>query len=335
MELHFRKGISPAMKEISIKDIQGFAIGQAENREGGTGITVVLSKEGAAGGLDVRGGGPASRECTLVDPLTAPKPINGVVLAGGSAFGLDAAGGVMLYLEERGIGYDVGFTHVPLVCQADLFDLNIADPFTRPDAAMAYEACVASENGGNYQDGCYGAGTGASVGKYNGMECAMKTGIGSYAVQIGEFQLGAIVAVNAIGDIYDPRSGRKIAGMLQKGGKGFDSAEEWLISRIDVVDNRFTEKNTTLGVILTNGKFSSPQLCKMAGMAHDGYARCIRPVHTSADGDSIYALATGQVEADLDVAGTLAARVVAEAIVRAVTSAESMYGIPAARDLTF
>lgn len=323
------------MKAISIKDIKGFAIGQVEDRKGGTGITVVLCREGAAGGLDVRGGGPASRESTLLDPLTAPKPVNGVVLAGGSAFGLDAAGGVMLYLEERGIGYDVGFTHVPLVCQADLFDLNVADPFTRPDAAMAYEACEASENGGNYRDGCYGAGTGASIGKYNGMECAMKSGIGSFAVQTGDFQLGAIVAVNAIGDIYDPGTGRKIAGMLQKDGKRFESAEDLLLSRYAVVDNRFAGRNTTLGVILTNGKFSNPQLCKMAGMAHDGYARCIRPVHTSADGDSIYALATGEVEADLDVAGTLAARVVEQAVLRAVWAADSMYGLPAAKDIAF
>lgn len=323
------------MKEISIKDIQGFAIGQAENREGGTGVTVVLCKEGAMGGLDVRGGGPASRESTLLDPLTAPKAINGVVLSGGSAFGLDAAGGVMKYLEERGIGFDVGFTHVPLVCQADLFDLNVADVFCRPDADMAYQACLNSENGGNYRDGCYGAGTGASIGKYNGMETAMKTGIGSCAVQIGDFQLGAIVAVNAIGDVYDPATGQKIAGMLQKDGQGFDSAEDWLISRIDVVKNRFTGRNTTLGVLLTNGKFTNPQLCKMAGMAHDGYARAIRPVHTSADGDSIYALATGQADADLDVAGTLAARVTAEAIVRAAKSAESLYGLPAMRDLKF
>ena len=323
------------MKEISIKDIKGFDIGQAENREGGTGVTVVLCREGAMGGLDVRGGGPASRESTLLDPLTSPKAINGVVLSGGSAFGLDAAGGVMKYMEERGIGFDVGFTHVPLVCQADLFDLNVADVFCRPDSDMAYQACLNSEKGGNYRDGCYGAGTGASVGKYNGMECAMKTGIGSYAVQIGDFQLGAIAAVNAIGDVYDPDTGKKIAGMLQKDGRGFDSAEDWLISRISVVKNRFTGRNTTLGVLLTNGKFTNPQLCKMAGMAHDGYARAIRPVHTSADGDSVYALATGKVDADLDVAGTLAARVMAQAIVRAATSAEGMYGLPAAKDLPF
>ena len=323
------------MKEISIREINGFEIGQAENKKGGTGLTVVLSKKGVLGGLDVRGGGPASRESMLVDPLTAPKALNGVVLAGGSAYGLDAAGGVMRYLEERGFGYDVGFTTVPLVCQADLFDLNAGDMRCRPDAEMAYRACLASENGGNYQDGCYGAGTGATVGKLGGLETAMKSGIGSYAVQIGDFRIGAIVAVNAIGDIYDPADGKKIAGMLTPDHSAFADGEAAMISRYDVVQNRFTGRNTTLSVVLTNGKFTNPQLCKIAGMGHDGYARCIRPVHTSADGDSIYALAAGEVDADLDVAGTLAARCIEQAILRAVRSAEGAYGYPSITDLTF
>ena len=323
------------MKEISIKDIRGFDIGQAENREGGTGVTVVLCREGAPGGLDVRGGGPASRESTLLSPLTAPKAIHGIVLAGGSAYGLDAAGGVMRYLEERGYGYDVGFTTVPLVCQADLFDLNVGDMRCRPDAAMAYEACLASENGGNYRDGCFGAGTGATVGKLSGVENAMKSGIGSYALQIGDFQIGAIVAVNAIGDIFDADTGKKLAGMLAPDHKSFACGEELMVSRYDVVKNRFTGRNTTLGIVLCNGAFNSRQLGKIASMAHDGYARSIRPVHTSADGDSIYALAKGDVAADMDVAGTLAANVVSKAIVRAVLAAESSYDFVAARDLTF
>ena len=300
------------MKEISIKDIQGFAIGQVEDKEGGTGVTVVLCKEGAYGGLDVRGGGPASREGTLLDPLVSPKAIHGVVLAGGSAFGLDAAGGVMRYLEERGYGFDVGVTKVPLVCQSDLFDLTVGDPFRRPDADMAYRACLNAENGGNYQDGCYGAGTGASVGKYKGMDFA---------------------AVNAIGDVYDPHTGAKLAGLRSADGKGFESAEDLLISKVDVVSNRFTGRNTTLGIVLTNGRFSNQQLSRIARMAHDGFARCIRPVHTSADGDSIYALAAGTVDADVDVAGALSAKVMAEAIARALKSAESMFGLPAAKDL--
>ena len=323
------------MKEISIQDIQGFAIGQAEDREAGTGLTVVLCKEGAMGGLDVRGGGPASREGTLLDPFVSPKAIHGVVLAGGSAFGLDAAGGAMKYLEERGYGFDVGVTKVPLVCQSDLFDLTVGDAFRRPDAAMAYEACLASENGGNYRDGCFGAGTGASVGKYKGMGFAMKSGIGSFAAEIGDFRMGAIAVVNAIGDVYDPHTGVKLAGLRGEGGKGFESAEDLLLSHYDVVGNRFRGRNTTLGIVLTNGRFNPSQLQRIARMAHDGYARCIRPVHTSADGDSIYALSSGTVEADVDVAGTLAAKVIGEAICRAVLAADGMYGLPAAKDMEY
>jgi L-aminopeptidase/D-esterase-like protein len=323
------------MKEISIKEIEGFAIGQAENREGGTGVTVVICKEGAPGGLDVRGGGPASRESTLLNPLTTPKAIHGVVLAGGSAYGLDAAGGVMKYLEERGYGYDVGFTTVPLVCQADLFDLNVGDMRCRPDGAMGYEACLASENGGNYRDGCYGAGTGATVGKLSGVENGMKSGIGSYAVQAGDFKIGAIVAVNAIGDIFDAETGKKLAGMLAPDHKSFASGEDLMVSRYDVVKNRFTGRNTTLAVVLCNGNFNTQQMGRIAAMAQDGYARSIRPVHTSADGDSIYALAKGEVNADVDVAGTLAARAVSKAIARAVLTAESSYGFTAEKDLQF
>ena len=192
------------MKEISITSFDNLQIGQAENAAAGTGCTVfLLGKDGAPAGLDVRGGGPASRESELLKPPAAAQVIHAIVLAGGSAFGLDAAGGVMRYLEERNIGYDVGVTKVPLVCQADLFDLTVADARTRPDVAMAYQACANAENGGNYCDGNYGAGTGATVGKLLGMDHCMKSGIGSYAVLVGPLKVGAVVAVNAAGDIYD------------------------------------------------------------------------------------------------------------------------------------
>lgn len=189
------------MKEISITSFENLKIGQAENSAAGTGCTVfLLGKNGAPTGLDVRGGGPASRESELLHPLAAAQAIHAIVLAGGSAFGLDAAGGVMQYLEEHDIGFDVGVTKVPLVCQADLFDLTVADAHIRPDAKMAYQACINAECG-NYQDGNYGAGTGATVGKLLGMSQCMKSGIGSYAVQVGPLQVGAVVAVNALGDI--------------------------------------------------------------------------------------------------------------------------------------
>ena len=191
------------MKEISISSIENIKIGQVENREAGTGCTVFLSENGMGAGLDVRGGGPASRESQLLNPLMAAQIIHAVVLAGGSAFGLAAANGVMECLEERGIGFDVGVTKVPLVAQSDLFDLTVGDMKTRPDPSMGYEAAVIALEGGNYKDGNYGAGCGATVGKLAGMEYCMKSGIGSYAVQIGELKIGAVVALNALGDIYD------------------------------------------------------------------------------------------------------------------------------------
>ena len=265
-------------------------------------------------GLDVRGGGPASRESELLHPLAAAQAIHAIVLAGGSAFGLDAAGGVMQYLEEHDIGFDVGVTKVPLVCQADLFDLTVADAHIHPDAKMAYQACINAECG-NYQDGNYGAGTGATVGKLLGMSQCMKSGIGSYAVQVGPLQVGAVVAVNALGDIYDSETDRKVAGLLANDGKTFLDSELLTLQNIDVKENKFVG-NTTIGVVFTNAQFDKSQLCKIAGMAHDGYARAIRPVHTSADGDSIYAVSLGDVAADQDVVGALGARVMAKAILR-------------------
>lgn len=320
------------MKEISIKDFRNIQIGQAENVQAGTGCTVfLLGREGASVGLDVRGGGPASRESELLKPLATAQVIHAILLAGGSAFGLDAAGGVMRYLEERGIGVDVGATRVPLVCQSDLFDLTVADAHTRPDAAMAYEACVNAETG-NYRDGNHGAGTGATVGKLLGMEHCMKSGIGSYAVQVGNLQVGAVVAVNAVGDVYDYENGRKIAGLLAADGKTFLDSELAALQAIEAQAEKFVG-NTTLGVILTNARLDKAHLCKIAGMAHDGYARAIRPVHTSMDGDSIYAVSLGNVPADMDVVGTLAARVMAKAIVRAVQAAEPAYGLPSAGEI--
>lgn len=320
------------MKEIAITELPHVQIGQAQDEIAGTGCTVLLfGKDGAPAGLDVRGGGPASRESELLKPMAAASAIHAILLSGGSAFGLDAAGGVMRYLEERNIGFDVGVTKVPLVCQSCLFDLTVASAQVRPDAAMAYAACQNAEKG-NYQDGNYGAGTGATVGKLLGMEHCMKSGIGSYAVQVGDLQVGALVAVNALGDIYDWKNGQKVAGLLAEDHKTFLDAEQVALQKTEVVENKFVG-NTTLGVILTNARFDKTKLCKIAGMAHDGYARAIRPVHTTADGDSIYAVSLGEVSADQDVVGALGAQVMAKAIVRAVQAAKSAYGFPAASEL--
>ena len=321
------------MKEIPITEIGPIRIGQTENREAGTGCTVFISDTGMRAGLDVRGGGPASRETQLLNPITAAQRIHGIVLAGGSAFGLGAANGVMRYLEERGIGFDVGVTKVPLVVQSDIFDLTVGDPFVRPDEAMGYEAARTAFEAPNYRDGNFGAGCGATVGKLCGMDRAMKTGAGSYAVEIGKLRIGAVTVLNALGDVFDWKNGERIAGMLTEDRKAFADSPEEMRKSIEDAGNLFA-RNTTLSVIITNARFHKGSLCKIAGMGHDGYARSIRPVHTSFDGDSIYAVSIGEVEADREVVGLLAAEVVSEAIIRAVRNAESAYGFPAARDIS-
>ena len=319
------------MQEIDIREFSNIKIGNAENVTAATGCTVIISESGMRAGLDVRGGGPASRDSELLKPLAAAGEIHAVVLGGGSAYGLDAAGGVMQFLEERGIGLDVGVTKVPLVCQSDIFDLTVGDSQIRPDKTMGYEACK-NAYAGNYRDGNYGAGVGATVGKLQGMDYCMKSGIGSYGVQVGNLQLGAVVVVNSLGDIYDFHTGKKIAGMLKEDKKTFADSEECLYRSTEVRENKFVG-NTTIGAIITNAGLDKSQLCKIAAMAHNGYARSIRPVHTSADGDSIYALSVGNVEADMDLVGTLAARVMSEAIIRAVKSAKQAYGFPASEDI--
>lgn len=320
------------MKEFNINDFRPFRIGQAEDAKAGTGCTVIICPDGMRAGLDVRGGGPASRESQLLNPLMAADTIHGIVLGGGSAFGLNAAGGVQRCLEEQGIGFDVGVTKVPLVCQSDLFDLTVGDPFTRPDEQMGYLAAKQALEEPNYRDGNHGAGCGATVGKMAGMQTCMKTGIGSYAMQIGELKIGAIVALNALGDVFDWKSGTQIAGLLNEEKTAMRSTAELMRASTKVVENRYTD-NTTLAAVLMNADFGKASLCKIACMAHDGYARSIHPIHTTADGDSIYAASSCEIKADQDVVGTLAAEVVSEAIKRAVENAESAYGFPAAADL--
>ncbi len=319
---------------ISVNDIKGIRIGQVENVEAATGCTVFISEQGMRAGLDVRGGGPASRDSQLLNPLMAANVVHGIVLAGGSAFGLDAAGGVQAYLEEHDIGFDVGVTKVPLVVQSDIFDLTVGDMNVRPDREMGYEAARLAFEVPNYRDGNFGAGVGATVGKYCGMDYCMKTGSGSFAMKLGDLEIGAVVILNALGDIFDKKTGKKIAGLLNEDKTGFRDTLELMRSSTEVVENKFTA-NTTVGIVMTNAYFEKAQLCKIAGMTHDGYARSINPVHTSADGDSIYAVSLGDVSADQDVVGALAAEVMCEAIKRTVNSAESAYGLPALRDLDF
>ena len=321
------------MKQININEIENIKIGNAQNIEAGTGCTVIICEKGAVTGLDVRGGGPASRESELLKPTAASGFINAVLLSGGSAFGLDAAGGVMEYLEEKNVGFDVGVTKVPLVVQSCIFDLTVGDMKVRPDKAMAYAACVASENN-NPSMGNVGAGTGATVGKLGGMATAMKGGLGSYAVQMGDLKVGAIVAVNACGDIFDYDTHELIAGLLTPDFKSFADTEQVIYNMCEAamaaggngLENKEMQ-NTTIGVIITNGKFTKAQMNKIATMAHNGYARTINPVHTTMDGDSIYAMSVGEVVADMDMVGTLAANVMGHAVCDAIRNAEDAYGI--------
>ena len=318
------------MQEIDIMDIGGFKVGHAQNYEAMTGVTVILCDKQAPASVDVRGGGPASRETPLLNPVADAKGVHAVLLSGGSAFGLDAAGGVMKYLEERDIGLDVGVTKVPLVCQSSLFDLRIGDAFVRPDQTMGYQAC---ENA-SYEpmrEGNVGAGTGCTVGKINGVDYCMKSGIGCYAVSVGELMVGAVVAVNALGDVYDIDTGKQLAGLRDENNH-LMSSEEVMYRLIEKPRNLFTG-NTTIGAIITNAKMDKTTLNKVASMAHNGYARAIRPVHTMADGDSIYALSVGEKVADVNAVGTLAAYVRGKAIGRGVLAAESACGLPAARDI--
>lgn len=306
------------VQEIKVTELKGLRIGNAQNEEAKTGVTVLIFDKGAKVGVDVSGGGPASRETHLADPTTADNPINAIVLSGGSAYGLAAASGVMQYMEERGIGFDTGFAKVPLVCQSCIYDLGYGRADIRPDAQMGYDACVNAEKN-EPVCGNAGGGIGATVGKLYGMERASKAGLGIHAVQVGNLQMAAVVIVNALGDIYDPKTGQEIAGLKNEDGTGFLSTCEE-IYKLSQRTNMFTG-NTTIGAIITNGRFSKAEMNKIASMTRNAYARCINPVGTLADGDTIYAASIGEVEADINMAGTLAAEVMAEAILKAVREA--------------
>lgn len=319
------------MKEIEFTDIDGIKVGHAQDLKAATGCTVIICEEGATGGVDVRGGSPGTRETDLLDPQNLVDKIHAVMLSGGSAFGLDAASGAMKYLEEKDIGFDVQVTKVPIVCSAVLFDLVVGDYKVRPDLEMGYKACVnATEK--ECPNGNIGAGTGATVGKFLGIERAMKGGLGSYAIQIGDLKVGAIVAVNALGDIIDPETGEVLAGLLDEDKKNLAGTENIMAKKYSEKKNIFSG-NTTIGVVATNGIFTKAEANKLASMSHNGYARTMRPAHSIFDGDTIFAMATGKIEADINVVGFLAARAMERAVVNAIKSAESAYGFKAYREL--
>lgn len=319
------------MKEIKITDIEGIKIGNSENKISGTGCTVIICEKGGVAGVDVRGGGPASHETELLNPINTVDRVHGICLSGGSAFGLEATAGVMKYLEEKEIGFKVGDITVPIVCGASLFDLSVGDSKIRPDKEMGYLASQNSEKNIVFE-GNFGAGTGASVGKYRGMERAMKSGLGTYAVQVGDLKVGAIVAVNAVGDVIDIENNKPLAGILNEEKTKILSTREEIWEDFEKTGGKFTG-NTTIACLVTNGNFTKAQATKIAGMTHNGFARAICPVHTSLDGDTIFVLGTGEVETNVATVGTLGAYVMAKAINRAVRETEGAYGLISLKDL--
>jgi len=315
------------IRHNAITDVPGIRVGHATDLVGLTGCTVVLCEQGAVAGVDVRGSAPGTRETDLLNPINLVERVHAVLLTGGSAFGLAAADGVMRWLEERGIGFDTGVARVPIVPVAVLFDLALGDPKARPDAAMGYAACETASDG-PVEEGNIGAGTGATVGKLYGMSRAMKAGLGTASLDIGGGSVvGALVAVNAFGDVVDPQTGI-LAGTRSLTGNGFADTFRAMSQLTGRMALRFAV-NTVIGVVATNARLTKAQSTKVAQMAHDGLARTIRPAHTMFDGDTIFALSTGEHSADVSTVGAAAAETVAEAIIRAVRAAKSIGGVPA------
>jgi len=316
----------------AITDVRGIRVGHWTHEGGATGCTVVLCGEGGAvAGVDVRGGGPGTREIALLDPTCMVERVHAICLSGGSAFGLAAADGVMRYLEERGIGFQTGVARVPIVPTAILFDLALGDASVRPDPEAGYAACQAATEG-LVAEGSVGAGTGATVGKLHGLAGAMKGGVGTASCRTpGGTVVGALAAVNSFGDVVDPRSGEIVAGARRADGGGFVDMEAALLEGLPSV--RRPPAHTTLGVVATNVALTKAQATKMAQMAHDGLARAIHPVHTPFDGDLVFALSLGDREGDVGLVGPLAARVLAQAVLRAVRKARGLHGVPAVLEL--
>lgn len=371
---------------VDITDIKGFKLGNAENTDAATGCTVIVAEKGATAGVDVRGGGPATRETDLLRSENTIDKIHAVVISGGSAYGLEAGSGVMRELENMKIGHRVGNCIVPIVCQASLFDLNVGQPNVRPDRTMGVKAVHNAFCGGEFHHGNYGAGTGASVGKFYGMNRAMKTGLGTFACSDGEIVVGAITAVNAFADVYDGRN-QVIAGLLSADGKRIDGTirplkncvaaessynmkskmepffnkrrEEGELEEPETTEEARVEPapaetvepaetstvnkepedmgygitfNTTISCLITNAKLTKAQCNKLASILHDGYARAIKPVHSTMDGDTIFVMATGEKDVNFDAFAALATDIVQYSVIDGAISAESAYGLPAARE---
>lgn len=321
----------------SLVDVGSIRVGHYTDTRRPTGCTVVIFERGAVAGVDVRGSAPGTRETDLLNPINTVERVNAIVLAGGSAFGLDAASGAMRFLEENKMGYRVGTNIVPIVPAAILFDLNIGDGRIRPDEQAGYAACQASSSG-TPREGNVGAGAGATVGKLFGFAAAMKSGIGSAAIRVGNSSLvvAAMVAVNAVGDVRHRATGKILAGARTPDGQGFLDSMTQILQGATLQQHRTPGgANTTIGVIATNAVLTKSEASKVAQMAHDGLARTINPIHTAADGDTIFAAATGTAteQADVTTIGSIGAEAMARAVNRAVLAAWGIPGLPAFRDL--
>ncbi len=311
--------------------IPGIRVGHADDPDGCTGCTAILCPEGTVGGVDIRGGASGTREMDALSPLHLVPHVHAVFLAGGSAFGLDAAAGVMRYLEERRVGVDVGLTHVPIVPTAILFDLRLGDPRVRPTPEMAYAACEAA-SAGPVGEGSVGAGTGASVGKILGIAQGTKSGLGTASRTLPDgLAVAALTVVNAFGDVRDPATGTLLAG-ARLAPDSSTLADTAALMQRGVLPRGYRGENTTLVVIATNARLSKTQATRLAQVSHHGLIASISPVHTTLDGDLVIALATGEMDADPNRLGIVAAGAVADAVVRAVKTAKSLGGIPAWKD---
>jgi len=317
----------------AITDVPRIKVGHYTDKEAATGCTVILCETGAVAGVDVRGSAPGTRETDLLRPMSLVERVQAILLSGGSAFGLNAAGGVMRYLEERGFGQETMVAKVPIVPTAVLFDLDTGSSKIRPGIEEGYKACLATTDK-KVAEGCVGAGTGATIGKFLGIERATKSGLGTASCKIGgDIIVATIIAVNAIGDVIDHKTGEILAGPRNEENNDFISTVKLLTGNASSAKKNPLPSNTTLGVVATNACLNKEQVNKLAQMAQDGLARAINPSHTMYDGDTIFALSLGDKVGDLTTLGTAAAEMVADAIVRAVQQAETLAGIPAIKDI--
>lgn len=307
----------------NILDVKGIKVGQVEDKEGLTGCTVIICEDGGVCGVDVRGSAPGTRETDLLDPINMVQKVHAIVLSGGSAFGLESTCGVSRYLEEKRIGFDVGVAKVPIVTGAVLFDLGVGDPKCRPNIEMGYKACQIANNI-ELKQGNYGAGCGATVGKIRGSEFCTKGGIGSYSIKLDNgLVVSAIIAVNAFGDVYE--NGQVIAGVLNDDKTDFLNTYD--LMKKGVNKGGFNIDNTTIGAVITNAKLSKAECKKISQMAHNGFAKSIFPIHTPHDGDTIFTLATGEVETDITLLGSIASEVVEKSVINAIKNASKTNNI--------